>query len=675
MPTTHPSACPLDCPDGCSLEVEVGDDGRVGRVAPSSLNPVTAGFICGKVARFADRLYGPDRVTRPLKRVGAKGEGRFEPISWADAVAEITERFAVIVERHGGEAILPFHYGGSNGLLSDGLYDAAYFRLLGASRLARTVCAAATGFATGALYGKMPGVDFRDYPEARFILVWGGNPTASNIHLVPYLKAAKKRGATIAVVDPRRTVPFADRHLAIRPGTDLLVALAMIGHLERIGAVDREFLAAHATGGDRLLARAREVSLEAAALAAGVAAPAIAELAELYAAASPALVRCGWGLERNRNGEGAVAAVVALPAVAGKFGVRGGGYTLSNSGAYRKDDERRAGLAAAPTRTINMNRLGRALLEESSPPIAALFVYDANPVVTIPDQNRIVRGLARDDLFTVVHDQVLTDTAVWADLVLPATTFLEHRELSASYGSFALHYAEPVVPPVGEALPNEELFRRLGRAWGERSGSREALFSEPAETALERAVASMSPPLAGSETAAELAARLRRDRQVALDWEGSDRPIQMATTWPATSDGKIHLFPDGVGERLYAHRELPPDPTHPLVLISPALGATISSTFGEREPKVAVVEIAPADAAPRGIADGDTVRIVNRLGEVVCRARVTKDVRPGVASLPKGLWRRASGNGAVATALASDDVTELSGAATFNDARVEIRRV
>src|SRR3989441_985684 len=390
MPRLH-SVCPLDCPDRCSLEVTIEAE-RAVSITGSRVNPLTDGFICAKVRDFPRRVYGPDRLLYPMRRTGPKGAGRFERIPWDDAIGAIARTFEAIRNEHGGEAILPFSYGGSNGLLTQGTTDERLFRSIGASRLARTVCAAPTGAAADALYGKMASVDFPDFAQARFIIIWGANPKHSNIHLMPYLKAAREAGGRVALIDPRRTMSgrYVDMHPPVYPGTDGAVALAMIGHLERIGRVDRGFLEKHTTGWEKLLERARSFPLERDAARARVEACALAGIAEAYAGADPALIRCGWGLERNRNGEAAVAAVLALPAVAGKFGVPGGGYALSSSSVYQVDDERLVGAPEARTRIIKMHRPARALLEEKDPPVKALFVYNCNPAVTVPDQNRII---------------------------------------------------------------------------------------------------------------------------------------------------------------------------------------------------------------------------------------------------------------------------------------------
>jgi anaerobic selenocysteine-containing dehydrogenase len=562
---------------------------------------------------------------------------------------------------------LPYYYGGSNGLLTQNSVDAHFFRRLGASRLSRTLCAASTTAALDALYGKMPGTAFEDFEQAQFILIWGANPANSNIHLVPFLKAARKRGARIAVVDPRSILgdSLVDFSLRVYPGSDVAVALAMIRHLEQHGLVDRAFLSRYTTGWEKLLACAEEFPLDRAAQAARVPAGEIARLAEAYAAADPALLRCGWGLERNRNGLSSVAAVLALPAVAGKFGKPGGGYTLSNSAACRVDDTELAGFPEVGSRIINMNLLGRVLTEENSPPILALFVYNANPAATVPNQNLVLHGLQREDLFTVVLDQVMTDTAAYADIVLPATTFLEHRELSKSYGSYALQLAEPAVEPGGEARSNAEVFQLLGRAMGWDDG----LFAESPEALLRRAVGA----LRGSFARGTSFESLCESGIAFFDFPGA-RPVQFSTVYPGTDDGKIHLYPAALGPEPYRYLDDPATPACPIALISPASNKTISSTMAEYNLPAARLEMNPEDAVERGLCQGDAVRVFNRLGEVHCLLDLDSRLRPGVASLAKGIWRKATLNRSAGTALVPDETTAVSGGACFNDARVQVEK-
>jgi anaerobic selenocysteine-containing dehydrogenase len=460
-------------------------------------------------------------------------------------------------------------------------------------------------------------------------------------------------------------------HLPIWPGSDAAVALAMIGHLDRTGAVDRVFLKTHATGWERLLDHARAWTLERAAERARVPARDIAAIAEAYAAADPALVRCGWGIERNRNGESSVAAVLALPAVAGKFGKRGGGYMMSASGAYRVNDRVQSAAPGTATRTINMNHLGRALLGEK-PPINALFVYNANPAVTIPDQNRVLEGLRREDLFTVVFDQVMTDTARYADVLLPATTFLEHRDLSTSYGSYGVVLAEPVIAPVGEARCNEDVFTAIGERMGLAGRPGEPGAWPRGDEQLRLSAQSIEGPLADATTGARLA-RLRAGGNLPFDFPG-ERPVQFATAWPRTVDRKAHLWPSELGEEPYRLLPDPGDARHPLALISPSSDRTISSSLAEYGFREARLEMHPGDARARSLADGDTVRVHNDLGEVIVALRLSADLRPGVVSLPKGLWNRHTRNGSVSNALVPDWISAVSGGACFNDARVEVSR-
>jgi len=663
MPTTA-TVCPLDCPDRCSLDVTV-EAGRVVRIEGSRVNPVTGGFICSKVRRFGERVHGPDRVLFPRRRVGRKGEGVFERIGWDEALDLIATRFRDASATDGGQAILPFAYGGSNGLLTQGGADERLFRSLGAARLARTVCAAQTGLAAQALYGKMASVDFPDFEAARFVLVWGANPKHSSVHLMPYLKAVRARGGRVAVVDPRRSIGegFVDIHLAVRPGADLPVALAMIAHLERRGRVDWAFLSAHATGAEQLLGRAREWPLERAARVAGITAAEIATLADAYAEADPAVVRCGWGVERNRNGEAAVAAILALPAIAGKFGRRGGGYAMSASEAYAVDGERLAGVPERDTPLVNMSQLGR-VLAEGRPRIRVLFVYDANPVVTLPDQNRLLEELRREDLFTVVFDPVMTDTATFADVVLPGTTFLEHNEVSTSYGTYSVMLGEPVIPAQGESKPNEDVFRLLGERLG--IGG----FAQ-GDAAIEATLESIGGPLKEAGSGRARLARLRREGRLAFEFPG-ERPVQFLSAFPNTADGRVCLWPNELGPDPYRFVPEADDPAHPLVLISPSTERSVCSTLAEYGFREAWVELHPDDAAARELRDGQEVRVYNALGELRVPLRVNGALRPGVALVPKGTWRRHSRNGACGTALVPDYVSPLSGGACFNDARVEI---
>jgi len=658
------TTCPLDCPDACALEVVV-QEGRVQKIGGGRNHPDTAGFICSKVAGFHRRLEHEDRLLHPMRRVGAKGEASFEPISWPEAIAEITQRFRSIREELGGEAIVPFHYGGSNGLLTDDLLDDFYFRKLGASRLEKTICAAPTTEVAKGMYGKMPTTAFQDFPLARCIVIWGANPKVSNIHLVPYLREAKSRGTFIAVVDPMRNFSEAevDLHLPLLPGTDLPVALAMIDHFVRTGLLDETFVEHNVVELEPLFDQAQTWSLERAAEVSGVPAQSIQELAEIYAKSEPALIRCGWGLERNRNGGQAVAAVLALPALLGKFGVRGGGYTMSNSGAFSFDRQQLLGEMDEETRSLNMTQLGRWLNDPLEPPVKGLFVYNANPVATVPDQNAVLRGLCRTDLFTVVFDQVVTDTAAFADLLLPAVTFLEGNDLRAGYGSYAFGGIKPVIQACGEARSNQAVFAELGRSMG----WDDPPFQWSEEELLLRALEAIE--LAGQQPRM---LDLAEGRTTPVEFEGG-APVQFSTVFPRTPDGKVHLAPEVLGKAPYRFLENPVS-DFPLALITPASSRRTNSTFGELETEPVRAKLHPDDALRRDIEPGDRVRIHNDLGEVVCLADVGSAVRPGVVVIPKGAWRKASFNGSTANALCPDHINDVAAAACFNDARVEVEK-
>jgi anaerobic selenocysteine-containing dehydrogenase len=658
------TACPLDCPDGCSLNVTV-QDGRITKIDGSTGNPITDGYICAKVRRFDERVYGEDRLLYPAVRKGPKGAGaRFERVSWEDALNLVADRMREARDTWGAESILPYSYGGSNGLLTQDTGDATLFRRLGASRLARTVCAAPTGAANGALYGKMPSVTYPDYPEARLIIVWGVNPSASGIHMVPYLREAQKRGATLVVIDPRTTplAKQADLHLAIRPGTDLTIALAVHRHLFEGGFADRAFLEQHTHNADRLREKALPWTFERAAAEADVPVELVTRLAEWYATTSPALIRCGWGQERNRNGGNSSLAILALPAVGGKFGVRGGGYAMSNTEAWGIQ-RTWIGEPEASTRKINMNQLGRALTD-GEPPVKVLFVYNSNAVATSPDQRRVIRGLERDDLFTVVFEQVMTDTTHYADVLLPATTFLEGYDIPRAYGPIGLRLARPVIEAVGEARSNADVFGELSRLLDLR---RDTDPVGEIEEMLD--VFSKMPDVIGDAL---------RDHGAAVPPYGG-RPVQFVDVMPRTSDHKVDLFPAALEreapEGLYTYRADPATMEYPLALISPASERTISSTLAELpRPEVRLL-MHPRDAAARHLDDGVPVRIFNALGEVRCNLQIGSWIRPGTVSLPKGLWRRHTSNGFTSNALVPDTLTDLGGGACFNDARVQVEAV
>jgi anaerobic selenocysteine-containing dehydrogenase len=516
----------------------------------------------------------------------------------------------------------------------------------------------------------MPGVAFADYVDAELVIVWGANPAVTGIHLMPLLQEAKRKGAFLAVVDPRRTqvARIADLHLQIRPGTDLPVALSLIRWLFDSGNADESFLNEHSTGADELRRRAHRWTFEEAAVIAEIPASSIAELGEKYAAASPAVIRCGWGLERNRNGGSAVASVLALPTVAGKFGIQGGGYTMSNSKAWQADSILAAQADDPDTRRINMNLLGETLLSVEDPPVSILFVYNCNPAMTMPEQKKVLAGLRRDDLFTVVFDQVLTDTARYADVILPATTFLEHTELNAGYGAYALQRSDPVIPPVGEARPNYEVFADLCDRVG---------VSQPGDAeSVDELIAAI---VAGEGDDSSRVLEALAKEHIAVPTFG-DRPVQFRDVWPDTVGQKAHLVPPELDEDaaatggLYCYQGEPNGAEHPLVLISPATKRTVSSTLGQVRLGQVPLLMHPDDAEARGIDSGDVVRVYNDRGEMRCEVMLSEQTRPGVAFMAKGIWGHNTLSGTTSNALAPDTLTDIAGGACFNDTRVEVER-
>jgi anaerobic selenocysteine-containing dehydrogenase len=645
------SVCPLDCPDTCTLSVEV-TDGRVGRLdgvgrnAPTPANPFTDGWICAKVRRFGRRVHSPERVLTPLVRTGRRGDGEFRTATWDEAVELVAERLTRTLDEHGGAAVVPYLYNSSAGSNSE-VRTERLFRALGTSHVAHTICAATAGAAWDATFPGMLSADPLDLASSQLVVVWGANPSVSNTHLTPLLDDVTRRGGAVVVVDPRRT-PTADRaalHVPVRPGTDVALALAAVAELERTGRVDRAFCDRHADGVDALLEVARHWTPEVAARVCGVEVDEVRRFADLVADVRPGVLRLGWGLERNRHGGAAIRAAAALWVVAGQFGVAGSGVlasTSSGTAVGRVDPVDGPADTGTWARELNMVRLGRDLLE-ADPPVRFVFVQGANPVATAPDQHRVVAGLSREDLFVVVHDQVLTDTARLADLVLPATTHLEADVVAESYGSFSAGAAGAVVGPVGESRSNDELASALADRLG----------------------LDVGPPLGTQGLTGTVATR--PEGTVQFGPEGHP-----ASTAPAGGRARVAL-PEGP-YRVPSPAELLGDlDDRWLTLLTPASPRTINSMLGELGEGDLRVTVHPDDAAAAGVADGDEVVVVNDLGEVRVRARVADSVRPGVCSIPKGTWIGHAA-GATANALIPDDVDPTAGGACFNDARVRIVR-
>ena len=641
----RPSVCPLDCPDRCALDVTV-DQGRVVKIDGSDRSEYTDGYICAKVRRFDRRVYSPERILHPMKRVGPKGSGRFERIPWPEAIRILADRFGELVRSPGPESILPFHYDGSNGLITSGGMDERLWNRIGASHLGKTFCAANTGAAWSSVFGDLAGADPMDLRQSDAIVLWGFNPSASGIHLIPWVREARKAGAFLAVVDPRRTpmAREADVHLPVLPGTDVAVAMAMIRIAHEEGLIDRPFVDKWTRGADRLIASA--CTPEDAAPLSGVQAKDLRTVVRAFGRASAPFLRVGWGLERNRNGTDGVRAALAFRAVMGRFGRRGSGVLISTSGGYRMDRSpaQAPQLRRTPSRTINMSRLGQALEETTDPPIRALYVYNSNPVATAPNQARVVRALGRESLFVAVHEQIWTDTCALADLVLPATTFLEHTEMCRSYSGYALQWSDPVIDAPGEARPNHWVFSEIARAMG----------FDDAELKIDEI------NLARSIVKDVDGLRESRYRPV-------PKPVPFVDAFPSRGYVDLTVLP--------TYRPPTVDTDLPLILITPASEKAITSQLFEQSAEgSARVLIAPEEADQRSLRDGDRVRVRNSFGQVVATLGVSDELPVGVASMPKGLWRKSPHNRWTANALTPDHVDAQGGGACYNDARVEIER-
>ena len=680
------SVCPLDCPDACALQVTVEPAGSQGdalitRVGGHPEHPVTRGAICHKVQRFPQRVHSPERVLMPLRRRADRPKGLsrrpdfkdFEPISWDQAYAEIARRYRHLISEYGAESILPYSYYGNMGVLSSESMDRRFFHRLGASRLGRTICNAAAAEGYAATMGVPAGIDPEDTVHARLILVWGCNIVSTNMHQVMLANEARKRGARIVCIDVHRnrTARWADECHILRPGTDAALALGMMHVLFREGHVDRAFLQRHATGVEELEAEVRAWTPERTAAVTGLDESDIEHLALLYGTTSPSLLRIGNGLQHHDNGGMIIRTLACLPALTGQWGRRGGG-ALKGNGWYAAFDMttlQRPDLLPDPAvREINMNQLGEALLT-AEPPIRALFVYNSNPAQVTPEQAKVRRGLARDDLFTVVHDIMLTDTCGYADIVLPATTHFENLDLYKSYWHLYVQLSEPVLPPQGEARSNVRLFRELAAVLG----FDEPCFRDTDEDLIRQALGSGSPRLEGIT--------LESLRQ--LGWQRLNvSPTGLFPDTIPTPSGRIELYSRGLEAQglppLPAHTPLREPDTHPYWLITAPNHRFLNSTCSEDERlqrlegEVPQLIVHPETAARNGLADGTPVRVFNERGSVMLTATVAADVLPDTV-VTLGLWRDDPEIGLEAVNhLTPARSADMGGGATFFSTRVSL---
>jgi anaerobic selenocysteine-containing dehydrogenase len=634
--TVH-TACTLDCPDGCSLAVTV-EDGRITKVDAAPENPLTDGWICAKVRRHAQRVYAPERVLTPLVRTGPKGSGEFRSATWDEAMGLIGTRLRTALDTKGPESVVAFTYNSSAARVETASLTEAFFAAISATVVDHTICAHTIGVAWESVFGGMRSADPNDVVHSKLIVVWGANPTVSNTHWPPLVQQAVAAGAKVVVIDPRRTAMAAraDLHLAIRPGTDVVLAYAIARLWSVHGHLDHEFITAHVTGADDFLAAAQEWTLDRAASVTGLPADAIEQLARWWAEEPASMLRIGWGPERNANGGASCRAILALPTLVGRFGVPGSGVLGSTSASATLPQRRwpTAALNRRARRHVPLHQVGQWLAPGAGDPCEVLFVQGANPVVMCPDTAAVLHAFGRDDVFTVVHEQVLTDTTRYADVVLPATTSFELDDVASSYGTYAVLPVRQVIERVGESRSNDEvglaLANALGMDW----------VAAPKADAI---------PDAGPRLA-EVPSR------------------QFHDTSP--KDGSARLVDPEQGVPRYV--PLATDGTHPLTLISPASPKMINSMFGEFQQVSPAIQLSPADAASRGLAAGQMVRVHSPVGEIVVPLEVSADLRDGVAHMTKGVWLRAYDGGLGANALTPATGDPLGNGACFNDALVEV---
>jgi anaerobic selenocysteine-containing dehydrogenase len=706
MKVVH-AVCSHDCPDSCGVLVTVDQaTGRAVKMQGDPSHPVTRGFLCGKVAKYLDRVYSPDRLLYPMRRragvpKGPLAQGReaeaFERISWDEALDEIAAKLKKIAAEFGPESVLPYSYAGTIGKLGYGSMDRRFFHRLGASQLDRTICSTAGGFALKSVYGVKLGTPPQDFAHAGLIIAWGANVHGNNVHLWPFIEEARRKGAKLVVIDPyrTRTAALADEHLVINPGTDAALALGMMHVILNMGLEDREYVARCTSGFEELRAHAlrSEYSPESVAAATGIPAEVIVRLARAYATAGrsgakgPAVIRLNYGIQRSENGGTAARAVCMLPLLTGAWKYRGGGLQLSTSGSFPFNDSAlempelmKASPLGRPSRVVNMSLLGQALTtlgheEKDGPPVKAIFVYNSNPAAIAPNQNDVLRGMLRDDLFMVVHEQFFTDTADYADVLLPAPTFLEVKDVQGAYGHLFAQVSERAIAPLGEAKSNVALFGELGR----RMGFTESCFDDREDELIDQALETDHPWFAGITRE-----RLEREGHVPLqlpvDAKGEVLPFSTAE-WFRTPSGRGELVPVPVFTAPTESRAHAAEGTYPLEFLPRKADNYMNSTFANlpmhqrMEARTAgVLEMHGTDAAARAIVTGDEVEVFNGRGSIALKALVNAQVAAGVVSARLD-WNKLSAGGLNVNALTSETLTDIGGGPTFYSTLVEVRKV
>jgi molybdopterin guanine dinucleotide-containing S/N-oxide reductase-like protein len=708
------AACPHDCPDACGVLITI-DDGRATKIQGDPEHPITRGFLCAKVAKYLDRVYSPDRVLYPMRRVKPKGlvtdvvtglrpvngaeprnhtksEEAFERISWDEALDEIAARFRDVVAEFGPESILPYSYGGTLGALNSACMDRRFFHRLGASQLERSICSSAGEEGLKSVIGIKLGTEPEQFAHSRYIIAWGSNIHGNNVHLWPFIDQARRKGAKLVVIDPyrTRTAKCADWYLPINPGTDAALALGLMHVIINENLYDADYVSRYTVGFEELKARAQEYPPEEVAHWTGISAGDIRKLAREYATVRPSVIRVNYGIQRSERGGMSMRAVTMLPCLLGSWKEPGGGLQLSLSesfGLNKKSLEMPELMHKAlgrPARVVNMVQLGSVLNTLNDPPVKALFVYNCNPAAVCPNHNEVVRGLKRPDLFSVVHEQFFTDTTDYADIVLPATTFFEHKDLQAAYGHYYLQVSNQAMEPLGECRSNVEMFRALA----ERMGFDDECFRETVDSMIDRALESPNPRLKGITRE-----RLEREHRIRLNFANSNGKAQSAPFLPfaegnfPTPSGKAEFYSETLKRQgldpVVAFT--PPDESRhgsnaagfPLELLARKPDNHLNSSFAnlpsvrEMEPWIGDLEMHPADAESRGVRNGDCIRAFNRRGEIVLRARVDGAVRPGVVAARLD-WARFSAGGGNINALTSEKLTDMGNAATFYSVCVEV---
>lgn len=661
------------------------ENGRAVKLQGDPKHPVTRGFLCGKVARYLEREYSDERLLYPRKRIGAKGEGRFERISWDEALDTIAARLHALAAEFGPEAILPYSYAGTMGILNNAGMDRRFFHRLGASRLDRTICSATGSAALMATLGFRYGTEPEQFRDAKLIVAWAANIHGTNIHLWPFIVEARRNGAKLYTIDPvrTRTAALSDRHYSINPGSDLALALGLAHVIIGEKLHDVDYVANYTNGFEALRERVKEYPPERVEALTGIAKEDIVSLAREYAATKPAAIRLNYGVQRSDRGGAAVRAILALPALTGQYALAGGGVQLSTAQAFHFDknavempelqDKSSLGREA---RVINMAELGKALTQVDNPPVKAMVVYNSNPAAIAPNQNLVLKGMRREDLFTVVLEQFQTDSADYADIVLPATTFLEHTDLYQAYGHYHVQMARPVVQAPGEAKSNVEVFRALAK----RMGFDDACFDDSEDQMIDALLDSGHPFLGGITRE-----RLEKEHSLRLNVAPGNEPfVPFAHGGFGTASGKCEF---GAEDLEYT----PPVESrrgdaalrkkYPLELVSSKNDDSMNSTFGHRkaiDEATSLLYLHPFDAEARGIAGGDRIRVFNDRGSLLLKAAVRADaespVRPGVARAPSTRWGKKAMDGRNANALTADRLADMGGGPTFYSCLVEVER-